>query len=346
MKKHISIFILLVGVCGHTYGMLSDLDFYPYTEDWEKRDSKELNAELFNTKVIGNVTEIQKILTERYGFTKSSFTSADGLQLECLQRVVPDAQCTIICGAGFCPGNMGGCSSIIPMLPKKSNVIFYNNRGKGKSEKPWLYDMLKFWLYGINEYKDVIGALNHAKSISDKPIIMHSYCSSALHTTKAIEHLHKQDQLKKFAIAGLFLDSAVSYLPTAIENIPNYLCSPWSTVKGCLSRLFLWGLRYTIFARCFMPSGDSVRINTQVLAEAKIPTHHIYSKKGDLFTPCTMTENLYVDHLKQAQDNQLVTFTVFPESSHANHILKWKREYSQDLQMKIASFIRNYKAKQ
>ena len=325
---------------------MQKLEFEKYTPDWEERASRNLNIELFNTKLIGDVPEIQRALTERYRFKKSSFMSNDGLKLECLQRIVPDAEFTMICGAGFFPGNMTGCSSIIPMLPKKCNIIMYNNRGTGNSEQPWFYKLRMLWRYGINEYNDALGALNYARDKSDKPIIMHSYCANALHTTKAIEHLHKIGTLQNYALAGLFLDSAVSHLPTAIENIPDYKCSPWNTIKGFCARLFLWTLRYTIFHRWSMPAGEKVCINTDVLTQTQIPTHHFYAQEGDLFTPYSMTHGLYEEQLVKAKDPDLATCTIFPKSSHANHILVWKKYYAGELQKYIISFLRQHRAKE
>lgn len=341
----LSLNILLSIYMHHATAMFHELGFETPTEEWNNKKSQKFNAELFNTDLIGNVHKIEQALITRYGFQKNHFNSDDGFTLECMERIVPDAQFTIICGAGFFPGNMTGCSSIIPMLPKKCNIIFYNNRGKGNSEYPWFYSLQKLWRYGINEYKDVIGALIHARTISNVPIMMHSYCSNALHTTKALEHLHKQKHLKDFAFAGLFLDSAVRYLPDAIDNIPDYTCSPWHTFTGFCARLTLWALRYTIFQYWTMPADDSVRINTDILAQAHIPTHHFYSKKGDLFTPYSMTHGLYEEHLTKAGHN-MVSCTILPQSSHANHILKWKKVYREDLQVKICSYLDRFKKKQ
>ena len=65
---------------------------------------------------------------------------------------------------------MTGMTTLIPMLPNNCNIIFYNNRGKGLSKgslwSSFLWKNLRH--YGANEYNDVLGALNYAKSLDKR----------------------------------------------------------------------------------------------------------------------------------------------------------------------------------
>lgn len=340
MKNYL--FLVIIACTLSLQAVKDELTYEPYSDNWQK-------SELFDTQKLRDVPKMRELLLKNYGFKHSSFKSTDGLKLECLQRFVENAPCTFICHTGYFPGNMEGAASLIKMFPKECNILFVNNRGIGGSEKrPW-YSLQQFWTYGSEEYNDLLGALNHVNNLNNgqkKPIMIHSFCSGSMNTAIALNYLHKNNQLSKYNIAGIFFDSAVSHLPTAIENIPQYVTAKLNTIKRLVYTLFLWSLRYTIFAPRFMTSGEHACIDTQTLAQTNIPTHHFYCEKGDLFTPYSMTHKLYEEHYKAAPEkfNYYITKTIFDQSSHTSHLLKHPEFYAKEMQNVITTWMKRQKS--
>jgi hypothetical protein len=278
---------------------------------------------LFNTKCIAKPEAVEKLLlSEDYGFKKSQFTTPDNLKLECLVRSVEKPAFTTVISAGFFPGLMTGMSTLTTMLPKNCNIIFYNNRGKGNSEGWWVP---RLWDYGTHEYKDVIGACDYAKTFN-APLVLYGTCAGTFANTKALCNLHTTDKLKDYNVKAHIMDSTVTDLPPTVERIPTYTCP--STFWGWVKTMFLWSLRYTIFNKFVMTSGNAARLDPKILAATTIPTLHFDCVQGDLLTPYAATHAFYETQKKNMLNPELCIKKSFDTSSHANHVLKHKTEYA------------------
>lgn len=318
MYRHILRTTVLATTISTTFAASeSGLQFSTKETEWKK-------SKLFNTKILAVPQKVEDILiSKKYGFEKTKFTTPDGLNLECLVRKVENPACTVVISAGFCKGRMTGMTTLVKMLPKNCNIIFYNGRGKGNSDGS---PLPLLWNFGTHGYKDVIGAFTYAKEFN-APIVSLGTCAGSFLNAQALKHLQKTDKLKEYDIRAHIMDSSVGDLPTTIERIPQYFLDLTSW-KGWFANICLWALRYTIFHRRFLTSGDDSRINGESLAKTNIPTLHFDCKTGDIFTPYETTDALYRSQLSAMSNPDLCKKHTFDESRHASHWLKHKKEYA------------------
>ena len=139
-----------------------------------------------NSKFLKKRKKVRKHLCKYNEFCPVSFISQDDIKLKALFRKNPNSRATVIGLAGFFPGKKEGLAVFTQLLdPTKYNVLFVDTRGHGQSEGKWL----NLRLFGRNEYKDVIAALEYVHDQTDKPIIMYGLCAGGFHAAKALIHL-------------------------------------------------------------------------------------------------------------------------------------------------------------
>ena len=126
-----------------------------------------------------------------------------------LLRKNPDAPYSIIFCAGFYPGRKEGLATFIKMLPENINILFFDARGHGKSEGRFFTNIYN---YGIDEYKDIIGAIQFLQSeTSNKPLFIHGICAGAFHATHALSRI----DTTHYHIKGFIFDSGLESLLNA-----------------------------------------------------------------------------------------------------------------------------------
>lgn len=349
-------FSILLCLCSYIHGIfdidaiykddIDEKELADYVKNnWDNKES-DIYKCFFNTQYIANSNETEKLLLENHGFSKKAFITEDGFKLESLTRIVNDPEFTIIVSAGFLPGQMTGMATLVAMLPKNCNIIFYNNRGKGNSQgrlfSSFLWGSLRN--YGVKEYKDVIGALKYAHEINNsQPIFMYGICAGAFNTVKALCKLDENKELLKYNIKGLILDSPVTSVQNDLKNIPMYTFPKNGGFVNFMARFFLWSLRYTIFHPWFMAHQEITTLNPEALATIGMATLYFNSKTGDPLTTYVTTNDFYEKHKKNAisDDKEKVTNKCFSDSKHALHHLKHKVDYVYTL----ANFIKKYAAK-
>lgn len=206
--------------------------------DLNNRDS------FFNPEFLRNYSAVALKMINEEAFQPVSFSSEDGIQLVGLARIKQNAPFSVICCAGFLPGRKEGLASLIRLFPKNVNLLFFDARGHGRSYG-------RFWTnlhrYGLNEYKDVIGAIDYIKKqcSTNTPIFLHGVCAGAYHAANTLMTIPKDEQIK-----GLIFDSGFTNpldsmgIPGAYckEKIAPALCIKWlhhkDTKEKAKTRLF------------------------------------------------------------------------------------------------------------
>jgi len=154
---------------------------------------------------------------QRIGFKKVEIATPDLYLLHGLFLEKPDAQATIILASGFWPGRKEALAPFLFLFPSDYNILFFDARGHGKSDG-FLFQNLKS--YGLNEYQDIIGAIEFVHYRTDTPIILYGCCAGAFHATHATLKIQEQGNLKKFNLKGLVFDSGWASLQEAVDTVP------------------------------------------------------------------------------------------------------------------------------
>lgn len=167
----------------------------------------------FNTEYLANYEQVAQDLINTEGFYQVIFPAQDGTELTGLVRIHEDAPYSVICCAGFMPGAKEGLATLIRLLDPKANILFFDARGHGKSAGRFLTNLHN---YGLDEYKDIVGALKFMKEKApESPLFLYGLCAGAYHAAHmllAIEH----DPI----IKGLIFDSGFTN-PLESIHIPG-----------------------------------------------------------------------------------------------------------------------------
>ena len=170
-----------------------------YDEDGNKVPPKD---PYFDTAFLRNIPKVEEQLKED-GFKTVFFKTMDKLKLRgyFLNRGEKAAG-TIICSAGFYPGDLCGMTTYFKLFPEEYNILFYNARGHRGSEGRLF---LSLGNYGRNDYKDVLGAIDYANTRSNgSNIFLHGVCAGAYHNLRAAMQDHKNVK----NVRGIIADSA------------------------------------------------------------------------------------------------------------------------------------------
>jgi pimeloyl-ACP methyl ester carboxylesterase len=165
--------------------------------------SANLKDKLYSTSFLRQHETVRQELIKE-GFTEITFFSEDGLKLSGLLLSRPNAKYNVITCAGFYPGKKEGMATFYSLLPDDCNILLFDARGRGDSEGPLVREIP--W-YGINEYKDITGAISYLNKQNDLPIFLIGLCSGAFNAAQALIHLEKKNKAASSKIKGLIFDS-------------------------------------------------------------------------------------------------------------------------------------------
>ena len=174
------------------------------------------NEKFYSTAFLRNYLTVRKTLLEA-GFEKITFETSDNYKLAGLFLSRPNATCNVILCAGWLPGRKEGMATFYDLLPENCNILFFDARGHGESEGSLLW---KLWRYGIDEYKDITGAISWIHHNNTLPIIIAGICSGAFNATHAIAHLQEQNLIEHYNIKGLVFDSGWGSVTKIITTAP------------------------------------------------------------------------------------------------------------------------------
>jgi pimeloyl-ACP methyl ester carboxylesterase len=170
----------------------------------------------YSTAFLRDYLTVRETLLEE-GFEKITFETPDNYKLTGLFLSRPNATCNIILCAGWLPGRKEGMATFYDLLPENCNILFFDARGHGESEGSLLW---KLWRYGIDEYKDITGAVSWVHTNNELPIVIVGICSGAFNATHAIAHLQKDNLIEHYNIKGLVFDSGWGSVTKIITTAP------------------------------------------------------------------------------------------------------------------------------
>ncbi len=283
-----------------------------------------------------NYSAVRKDL-KKNGFKEIYFKTPDGLRINSLFLSRPHATCNVIVCAGWLPGRKEEMATFFTTLPSYCNILFFDARGHGKSEGP-LFSQI--WKYGVNEHKDIQGAMLYLHSCNHLPIIVCGVCSGAFNAAHAVLDLENKGLLSKLNIRGIVFDSG------------------WGSFKK-MSRTVMIGGSDKRMRRFFGDVGScawykalfsAISFNINVLHTC-ILSHiaQLYESQTNLFNKIKGTQvpfmfiHSYNDLYADIQDAQKLASLVKNKqcwwikdgSYHACHHLKKRELYQQ----KVAAFI-------
>jgi pimeloyl-ACP methyl ester carboxylesterase len=218
------IFTFLLGTMPLAYAM----------EDAIKKHAEEAQkSDYFKSAIKSDESKVGEALRKE-GFKDTTFNSPDGLTLNGLLLKRANARYTVIFCAGWFPGKKEGMASFYKTFPQDCNVLLFDARGHGKSQGSMWGDM---WSYGLNEYKDIIGAIEAMHQEDDKPIIIHGVCAGAFNAAHALIELQKQNRINELKVKGLIFDSGwISVSQTArcvvIAKVNEFFAKKLSSLFG------------------------------------------------------------------------------------------------------------------
>lgn len=127
---------------------------------------------LYSTSFLKNYSHVNSFLKEQ-GFVDITIKTPDNFNLCGLFLSRPNATCNVIICAGFFPGKKEGMATFYDLLPKYCNILLFDARGHANSEGPFLSTL---WRYGIDEHKDILGAISWLNNNNNLPIIIGGTC--------------------------------------------------------------------------------------------------------------------------------------------------------------------------
>ena len=298
----------------------------------------------FNTHFLSHYDLVARILIKEEGFEEIFFKSADGIQLNGLFRKIPNAPYSMVFCAGFYPGRKEGLASFIKLIPKNTNILFFDARGHGKSEGRFLTNLHN---YGVDEYKDIIGALQFLKKETSIPIFIHGICAGAFHAANALSHIDCQE----YNILGFIFDSGLPSLLTACyvpekhfkeKIIPGLFLALYSNdtklevkeryvCKLCCSITSLTLKMITSFIKPYLEKNHEQINLTHKISNIKCPILYIHAY-DDTYAPITSVVSLSENTLQK-------TCWWVNSSEHALNHIKHKNDYQRKLDAFLSTSI-------
>jgi len=151
------------------------------------------------------------------GFQPITFKTCDHFSLAGLFLSRPNATFNVIICAGWFPGKKEGMATFCALLPENCNILFFDARGHGQSNGSLLWGL---WRYGVDEYKDILGAITWINKNNHLPIVIGGICSGAFNAAHAIIHLEKNNLLQHYNVKGLIFDSGWGSVVKIITTAP------------------------------------------------------------------------------------------------------------------------------
>jgi pimeloyl-ACP methyl ester carboxylesterase len=168
-----------------------------------------------DTKFLKKYLHVRGAL-KKEGFKEIYFHTPDALKLNALFLSRANARYNVIVCAGWLPGRMEGMATFFSLLPQDCNILLFDARGRGKSEGSLLG---KVWRYGVDEYKDIVGALDCLKQINNEPTFLCGICSGAFNAARTLIELKKRDMHNTYNVKGLIFDSGWGSVLTIASTI-------------------------------------------------------------------------------------------------------------------------------
>lgn len=301
MKQKLFLLLML-------FGSIPPLLAQKNAQPWE-------NSRYFDTQYLRDSELVHQALLHTEKMADVTFKSEDGLKLTGMYKEAKDAIGTIVFAGGFLPGRLETLSPLIKLVDSNYNLLFFNARGHGPSEG--FFKFIQLGNYGLDDYKDIIGAIKFAKSKSDAPIVLHGTCSGAFHMAHALIKI--KDQVEELNIKGLIFDSGwvkVSTVGvcTALEELKK--------IRNPIKRNFVHGILKVIEFLVFdkILKNDSITSLNHKMHDINIPVLFIHST-DDYYAPFIDVHSLY-------EETPNAEYWWIPTSSHSNHWLKYKAEYA------------------
>jgi pimeloyl-ACP methyl ester carboxylesterase len=298
-----------------------------------------VSFDYFDTSFLSNYPLVEKTLIEQEGFKEVWFPAQDGVHLNGLLRLIPNASASVVISVGFYPGRKEGMASLIKMLPTDYNILFFDARGHGKSKGRFFSSLL--YNYGIHEHKDILGAITYVHSQSTAPIILYGLCIGGFHTLHAAVYLTEHDLLDHYNIKGLVCDSTLYSLGNALnvpkEHVKNSILPrffkkiyPQKTKKE-IKQTYLYKVTSYIIASIstvgtfflkpiYRYQEDKTNILTKI-HRIPVPIFFIHSH-DDSYAPVEQAYQL------ASKCHRAQCWWIVRTSSHAAHHLKHTEEYT------------------
>lgn len=309
----------------------------------EQNKSHWEHSPYLDTNFLKNPALVRKALLEEEGFQEGDFKTEDQVPIHYLWKKRPNARVTMICCAGFFPGKKEGVASLYAMMPEDTNILLFDARGHGQSGG----SCKKVWRYGIDEYQDIIGAIDYAhRQDSECPIVLWSICSGSFNAAHAVHRLAQTNTLDKYKVKGLVFDSGwasykkvsfsgpVSEVNSRIQWVistclgKNYVSD--SLTAGCTkaTRFFL----HLIHRYLYTPLINRYEATTTLhdkIHEIPVPMLYIHSE-DDSYVDISEARELAEKSTESTQ------WWIQDPSKHACHHLKHKTHY----RTKLLDFIK------
>lgn len=317
--------ILLLLIASYAHGAADSLD------------------QLYETSLLKNCAATRKKLIKE-GFEKITFATPDGLTLSGLFLERPNARCNVVVCAGWYPGKKEGMATFYALLPKDCNILFFDARGHGESEGPLLWQL---WRYGINEPKDIIGAITYLNKNNSLPIFIVGVCSGAFNAAHALIALEKNDKGMSSNVKGLVFDSGWGSVSDIIRTAPAAgiekrlmsLFASWYKIKKKLLRTGYFYSIITLFSRYSGFIGSI--ICKKLFTQRYETTTTLFNKMHHITTPILFIHSHDDTYADMHDVVKLSTCTPhkqcwwIEQSFHAKHHLIHKEMYKE----KLAAFI-------
>jgi pimeloyl-ACP methyl ester carboxylesterase len=300
-------------------------------------------SNFFNTQFLVQYDKVEQALIIEEGFEKVDFKSTDGLTLKGLYKKVEGAPYTMIFAAGFYPGRKEGLATYTKMLKDNPNILLYDARGHGKSDGRLFSNLAN---YGVDEYKDVIGALECAqKQNPNGEIKFFGTCAGAFHVARALGQI----DCKKEKVTGFVYDSGyVTMLD--IKPVPGMhfkekvipaLLKSWIYKKDTKEQIkqrflckgitavsnFLFSTFVKLITKRYELREKTMNL-TNSIKKITCPIFYVHSH-DDSYSPIESVKKL----AEQTENKQC--WWIEKPSEHATHHLKHTEQYKQ----KLADFL-------
>jgi pimeloyl-ACP methyl ester carboxylesterase len=218
-------------------------------------------------------------MLKKEGFKDISFVTIDRFKLTGLFLKRPNASYNVILCAGWLPGLKEGMASFYALLPENCNIFLFDARGHGKSEGHFLW---KLWRYGLDEYKDIVAAIDWIHCNNNLPIFILGICSGAFNAARALAYLHKKKLIAHYDVRGLIFDSGWGSVSKIITT------APIAGIKkrlACVGALFLYSRKNFkksyLYHLCSYIAHHLCTVSNYIIAH---PLSMPYEKLTNLFT--------------------------------------------------------------
>ena len=296
------------------------------------------SEQFYSIPFLKNYTAVQNVL-KNVGFKKIIFKTSDNFKLSGLFLSRHNATCNVIICAGWFPGRKEGMATFYDLLPDYCNILLFDARGRGESQGSFIWNI---WRYGMDEYRDIVGAISWINHNNSLPIIVGGTCSGAFNAAHAIVHVIKNNLLEQTHVKGLFFDSGWGSVITMSQS------SPIVHIKKYLSKCLLlaYGTKEIAQKNSFYTSCSSCIVScfkiVHLLCISPVASHYeaitnLFDKIQVITIPILFIHSYDDTHAAFSQVKKLATLAPqkqcwwIEKSSHAKHHLIHKEEYKEKL---------------